>query len=105
LFPLYCKAVPDFGVAEKVGEETLMETISKALSMPVNGSVERLKQAVGEADLIIFKGQGNFETLVHDDPRIFFLFKAKCPVVARQGNCRLGDVVVQGPVLDPVYSP
>ncbi len=49
------------------------------------------------ADLIISKGQGNFETLDHRDPRIFFLFKAKCPVVAACGDWDLGDVVVQGP--------
>jgi uncharacterized protein with ATP-grasp and redox domains len=35
-----------------------------------------------ESDLIISKGQGNFETL-SDDPRgIIFLFQAKCPVIA-----------------------
>ncbi|MCG8620014.1 MAG: ARMT1-like domain-containing protein [Desulfobacterales bacterium] len=47
------------------------------------------------ADLIISKGQGNFETLDHDDPRVYFLFKAKCGVVARQAGCDLGDVVIK----------
>lgn len=35
------------------------------------------------ADLIIAKGQGNFETLCDEPRNIFFLFKIKCPVVAR----------------------
>jgi len=34
------------------------------------------------ADLIISKGQGNFETLNDAPGNIFFLFKVKCPLVA-----------------------
>lgn len=34
-----------------------------------------------EADLIIAKGQGNFETLSDANANIFFLFKVKCPVI------------------------
>lgn len=34
------------------------------------------------ADLIISKGQGNFETLSGNRQNIFFLLKVKCPVVA-----------------------
>ena len=50
--------------------------------------------AYRQADLIIAKGQGNLETLDHTDDRIFFLFKAKCPVVARYVGCQLGDTVI-----------
>lgn len=35
-----------------------------------------------EADLIIAKGQGNYETLNDEKKKIFFLFRIKCPVVA-----------------------
>jgi len=58
---------------------------------------EQFLDAYNSADLIIAKGQGNFETLDHGDPRIFSLFKAKCPVVAGCGDWDLGDVVVKGP--------
>ena len=34
------------------------------------------------ADIVISKGQGNYETLSDCDRDIFFLLKAKCPVVA-----------------------
>ncbi|WDP91589.1 MAG: DUF89 family protein [Desulfobacter sp.] len=54
------------------------------------------KDAYRAADLIISKGQGNFETLDCRDARIFFLLKAKCPVVAAWGGWNLGDVVVKG---------
>ncbi|MFC1755520.1 DUF89 domain-containing protein [Thermoproteota archaeon] len=45
------------------------------------------------ADLIISKGQGNFEGLsnVSDRP-IFFLLIAKCPVIAKDIGCELGGV-------------
>jgi len=35
-----------------------------------------------KADLIISKGQGNFETLSECEANIFFLLKVKCPVIA-----------------------
>ncbi|MFP4446700.1 MAG: damage-control phosphatase ARMT1 family protein [Desulfosudaceae bacterium] len=49
------------------------------------------------ADLVIAKGQGNYETL-SDHPnagKIFFLFKTKCPVAARDMGCAVGRFVVQ----------
>lgn len=49
-----------------------------------------------EADLIIAKGQGNFETLTEQpkDGRLFMLFIIKCPVAARQVEGEVGDMVV-----------
>ena len=45
---------------------------------------EPFRQAFQEADLVIAKGQGNFETLCDTPHRaIAFLFMAKCPVVCR----------------------
>ena len=46
------------------------------------------------ADMIISKGQGNFEALSDCKRPIFFLFMAKCPVIARDVKCRLGDVIL-----------
>ncbi len=43
---------------------------------------EEFKKVYNISPLIISKGQGNFETLYHDGERIFFLFQAKCDVVA-----------------------
>ena len=41
------------------------------------------REAFGQADLIISKGQGNFETLSEVNAPIYFLLSVKCPVVAR----------------------
>lgn len=48
------------------------------------------------ADVVIAKGQGNYETLSGlSRPNLFFLLKAKCPVIARHIGCRVGDFVIQ----------
>ena len=43
-----------------------------------------------QADLVISKGQGNFESLSQVKAHIFFLFKVKCSLVARQVGLPLG---------------
>ena len=35
------------------------------------------------SDLVLSKGQGNFETLVGRVPNAFFLLRCKCPVISR----------------------
>ena len=49
-----------------------------------------------DAGLIISKGQGNYESLSEEDKSIFFLFKAKCPVIAEDVGCKVGDMVLVG---------
>lgn len=46
------------------------------------------------ADLIIAKGQGNYESLVGADKHIFFLLKVKCPVLAESLQCPCGSLVL-----------
>jgi hypothetical protein len=49
-----------------------------------------------EADMIISKGQGNFESLSNIDYKcIFFLFKAKCSVIANDIGVNVGDIVLK----------
>lgn len=43
-----------------------------------------------EADLIIAKGQGNFETLSQEQKNIYFLFKVKCPVIGEHVKSPMG---------------
>lgn len=48
------------------------------------------------ADLIISKGQGNYEALCDEDKNIFFLLKIKCPIVAENlgEKYEVGDIVI-----------
>jgi len=55
---------------------------------------KKFKKIYKSADMIISKGQGNFETLSQAKRPIFFLFMVKCQVVARHTNCKLGDRVL-----------
>jgi uncharacterized protein with ATP-grasp and redox domains len=46
------------------------------------------------ADLIISKGQGNFETLDGVEVPLFFILRAKCEEVASELGGRVGEVVL-----------
>jgi uncharacterized protein with ATP-grasp and redox domains len=48
------------------------------------------------AEMIISKGQGNFEALSLEKRPIFFLFMAKCPVIAREVGCNVGEMILIG---------
>lgn len=45
--------------------------------------------------LIIAKGQGNYEVLSEERKPIFFLLKAKCPIIARDLKVQVGDIVLK----------
>ena len=51
-------------------------------------------QAMQSADLVIAKGQGNFETLDLYDRPIVHLLRVKCPAVARVLNKKRGDLAL-----------
>ena len=67
------------------GPGTILETCSQDF-------VDRFK----EADLVIAKGQGNYETLSDVDKNIFFILKATCPVIARDLGCDVGEMIFRG---------
>jgi len=58
---------------------------------------EEFGELFNEADLIIAKGQGNFETLTELSPdgRVFMLFTVKCPVAGDYLGASVGDMVVK----------
>jgi len=55
---------------------------------------EEFLKIYNQAELIISKGQGNFEALNDQARPIFFLFKVKCPVLAQEIDCKLGSIVL-----------
>lgn len=63
---------------------TLLETCS-----------ETFRRRFGAADLVIAKGQGNFETLSGVEKHLFSILMAKCPVIARHLGCAPGSLVVR----------
>lgn len=55
---------------------------------------DRFLRIYRNADIVISKGQGNFEGLSDTKRDVFFLLMAKCPVVARDIGCRVGDMIL-----------
>lgn len=57
---------------------------------------EEFKKEFEESDMVISKGQANYETLSDiKGKKIFFLFKAKCMPVARDAGCDQGNLVMK----------
>lgn len=54
-----------------------------------------MQKYFNDADLIISKGQGNYETLNEECQRIYFLLQAKCPLIARNLGVNQGDLVLK----------
>ena len=52
---------------------------------------------LSRADLVISKGQGNFESLDEEVTRpVYFLLRVKCKVVAERLNRPLGSIQIIG---------
>lgn len=46
-----------------------------------------------KSDIIISKGQGNYEALSEEKGNIFFLLKAKCPMISQKLNVNLNEYI------------
>lgn len=57
-----------------------------------------------DVDLVIAKGQANYETLCDAEREIYFLTQIKCPIVARDLDGVLGDWVVTSNVKNKISA-
>jgi uncharacterized protein with ATP-grasp and redox domains len=83
--------------AVKAGIDNFAEIISSGSEVP--GTIlplcsKKFLKIFKKADLVISKGQGNYETLSDEKRPVFFLFMAKCPVIARHVDCEVGEIVL-----------
>ncbi|MGB9625550.1 MAG: damage-control phosphatase ARMT1 family protein [Phycisphaerae bacterium] len=88
--------------AEAAGLTALVEVIDNGADVPgtiLDQCSAAFRRRFEDADLIIAKGQGNYETLsqecLGDGQTVFFLLKVKCAVIARDLRCRIGEMVVR----------
>ena len=84
--------------AVATGLTQLVEVIDNGSDAPgtiLDDCDERFRNRFDEADMVIAKGQGNYETLSDVEKDIFFVLKAKCPVIARDLGCEVGSLVLQ----------
>ena len=83
--------------ARQVGLDRVCRVISNGFNAPgtiLSSCSREFTDFYHNSDLVISKGQGNFETLWGKNEDIFFLFKIKCDVVARHVEGEVGDTVL-----------
>lgn len=84
--------------ARYVGMHHLAEVVSSGVAAP--GTVlsrcdEEFTELFRRSELILAKGQGNYEGLSQEQAPIFFLLKVKCPVIAHDTGMKVGDLVLR----------
>jgi len=73
----------------------LIDSGSDAPGTPLPECSPAFRERFAKADLIIAKGQANYETLSTVDAPIVFLLQAKCAVIAEDLGLPVGSVVVR----------
>lgn len=82
--------------AEAAGLCDLVETIENGSDAPgtvLDDCSASFQRRFAMADMIIAKGQGNFESLSDTPGNVYFLFKAKCQVIANHVGLPVGTHV------------
>jgi len=84
--------------AEITGLTDIVKVIDNGSDAPgtiLESCSQDFRRRFYKADLIIAKGQGNYETLSDVDKDVFFILKAKCPVIARHLRCEVGEMILR----------
>lgn len=83
---------------EAAGLDSLVPVIDNGSDVPgtiLESCSAAFRARFAQCDLVIAKGQGNYETLEGEDQNIFFLLKVKCPVIAGDIGCDIGQTLVR----------
>jgi uncharacterized protein with ATP-grasp and redox domains len=83
--------------AQIVGLTDIVDVIDTGADVPgtiLQSCSETFCRRFEESDLVIAKGQGNFETLSDLDKNIFFMLRPKCKVLAEHLGCEVGHPVL-----------
>jgi uncharacterized protein with ATP-grasp and redox domains len=83
--------------AQTVGLTNIIDVIDNGSNAPgtiLDDCSETFRNRFDRSDLIIAKGQGNYETLSDIDKNIFFLVRPKCNVLARHLGCEIGSLIL-----------
>ena len=83
-------------------EKSRIGEVARIMSSGCDAPGTILKRCSGEfldifraADIIVSKGQGNFESLSGEEAPIFFLLKVKCPVIARHLGKKTSEIILK----------
>jgi len=84
--------------AKVAGLTEIVEVIDNGSDVPgtiLESCSQTFRNRFAKADLIIAKGQGNYETLSDVEKNIFFILKAKCSVIAKDLGCEVGEMILR----------
>jgi damage-control phosphatase, subfamily I len=84
--------------ANVVGLDRIVEVIDNGSDGPgtiLETCSQSFRDRFEDADLIIAKGQGNYETLSGIDKNIYFLLKIKCPLIAQNIGYQVGEMILR----------
>lgn len=85
--------------AEEAGLTGIVKVISNGVDAPgtlLDLATDEMREAFASADLVVSKGQGNYETVNAGPGRtVFYLLKVKCDVIARDIGCPTGTLVIR----------
>lgn len=79
-----------------VGLDKLVTVIDNGCDIPgtvLDATPDDFQHRFADADIIIAKGQGNFETLYDVSAPVYYLFVAKCEIVASLVGCAVNTPV------------
>ena len=84
--------------AQVAGVDRVAEIVSNGSDAP--GTVlercsEEFRRLYDNAELVIAKGQANYETLSEEGKKVFFLLQTRCPVIARDVGVPVGSIVLK----------
>ena len=85
--------------AQIVGLTDIVDVIDNGLDAPgtiLDDCSATFRRRFDKSDVVIAKGQGNYETLSDVDKTIFFLVRPKCNVLAQHLGFEIGSLVLSG---------
>jgi uncharacterized protein with ATP-grasp and redox domains len=77
------------------GVARIVDNGTDAVGTILNRCSESFQQMYDEAELVIAKGQANYETLSTEGTKVFFLLQTKCPIIARDVGVPVGSIVLK----------
>ncbi len=73
----------------------LFDSGCKSPGIILNQSTPEFLEIFNSSDLVISKGQGNFEGLSDCNRQVFFLLKTKCPIISKHLGVEDGSIILK----------
>ena len=84
--------------AKFAGMEEVAEVMDNGFNAPgtiLSKTSSIISDLFAKSDMVISKGQGNYESLNEEQKNIFFFLKAKCQIVAKELGVNVGDAILK----------